>query len=413
MAERPSIPSERSSLQMASTQVSRKELYDQVWSEPMLHVAKRYGISDVGLAKICRKQRIPCPPRGYWAKKAAGQSPIQIPLPKSDNDSKIVIRESPESTSKSSLSPDLQQQVAEEIGRPFPIEVRDHLRGAHSLISAANQQSQAIRQGPEGLIVLPDDFPVDVHVSKSLLRRALLIMDALLRAFETRGDLVSAGPCVLLLDVPVRFSIAEALVTHKEEAGPTDFSGRYEFSFSRYRKTLVPSGKLTFQIRDHEEHRYVDYRKSWRDTPNQPLEKRLDVIVAGLLEFAAAVKQAERVRRQAEEVRQQAELRRQEEAQIRAAKRAAILAEKKRFEQLVEDSVRWRKSQTLRQYIQAAQQAHLERHGEILPDSEMAKWLEWACRQADWLDPLTESPASLLDEKVEEENHDSGFRNRW
>ncbi|HEY0980623.1 MAG TPA: hypothetical protein VGE80_00755, partial [Schlesneria sp.] len=130
---------------MATTQVTRKELYDQVWSEPMLHVAKRYGISDVGLAKICRKQKIPCPPRGHWAKKAAGQSPIQIPLPKSDKESKIIIRESPESTTRSSLSPDLQQQVAEEIGRPFLIELRDHLRGAHSLISAANQQSQAIR----------------------------------------------------------------------------------------------------------------------------------------------------------------------------------------------------------------------------------------------------------------------------
>src|SRR5262245_1766044 len=33
----------------------REDLYDQVWAEPMRTVAKRYGVSDVALAKICRK----------------------------------------------------------------------------------------------------------------------------------------------------------------------------------------------------------------------------------------------------------------------------------------------------------------------------------------------------------------------
>jgi hypothetical protein len=33
----------------------RQDLYDQVWTEPIHEVAKRYGISDVALAKICKK----------------------------------------------------------------------------------------------------------------------------------------------------------------------------------------------------------------------------------------------------------------------------------------------------------------------------------------------------------------------
>jgi hypothetical protein len=37
------------------------------------YVAKRYKLSDVGLAKVCRKLNIPRPGRGYWAKKAAGK----------------------------------------------------------------------------------------------------------------------------------------------------------------------------------------------------------------------------------------------------------------------------------------------------------------------------------------------------
>ena len=53
--------------------VSREELYRLVWTEPMTKVAPRFGLSDVGLAKVCRKYQIPRPPVGYWAKIGVGQ----------------------------------------------------------------------------------------------------------------------------------------------------------------------------------------------------------------------------------------------------------------------------------------------------------------------------------------------------
>jgi hypothetical protein len=53
--------------------LTRDELYALVWSEPMATLAPKYGLSDVGMAKICRKLRIPRPWRGYWARKDAGQ----------------------------------------------------------------------------------------------------------------------------------------------------------------------------------------------------------------------------------------------------------------------------------------------------------------------------------------------------
>lgn len=399
---------------MSSVQITREALYDQVWSEPMCHVSKRYGISDVGLAKICRKHKIPCPPRGYWAKKTAGQALEQIPLPKSNDSVKIVIREASNSLAAPLLSPDLQQRVAEEIGRPLVIELRDHLRSAHPLVSAANQQTQTIRVGADGLVVIPDGFPLELHVSKDSFRRSLFIVDALLRAFEGRGDVVGRGPHVILLDIPVYFSLSESFVTHKEEVHPTDFRGEYEFNFNRYHTTKIPSGKLTLHIRDHTHHPFLRCRQNWRDSPNQPLEQRLEAIVTGLLEFAAAAKNAEQERLRVEEERQRAELRRQEEARQRAARRATFQEEKRRFDELMETSVRWRKSQVLREYIAAAKLAYLDRHGEIRPDSDMARWFEWAIRQADWLDPLIDSPPSLLDEKWEDEQkYAPGQFRRW
>ena len=59
-----------------------EKIYEEIWSEPIQHVAKRYGMSDVGLAKVCKKLKIPRPGLGYWAKKAAGKPvPKQPPLP--------------------------------------------------------------------------------------------------------------------------------------------------------------------------------------------------------------------------------------------------------------------------------------------------------------------------------------------
>ena len=42
----------------------RQELYDLVWSDPISHIAKRYGVSDVTFAKICRGagKRVTKPP---------------------------------------------------------------------------------------------------------------------------------------------------------------------------------------------------------------------------------------------------------------------------------------------------------------------------------------------------------------
>jgi hypothetical protein len=64
---------------------TRDELYEMVWKEPMSHIAKRHGISDVGLAKRCRRLKVPVPSRGYWAKIAAGKTnslrPVLPPAP--------------------------------------------------------------------------------------------------------------------------------------------------------------------------------------------------------------------------------------------------------------------------------------------------------------------------------------------
>ena len=56
---------------MSQTRIrlTRAELYEKVWATPMRSLAKEFGLSDVGLAKVCRKHNIPVPPVGYWRRK--------------------------------------------------------------------------------------------------------------------------------------------------------------------------------------------------------------------------------------------------------------------------------------------------------------------------------------------------------
>ena len=77
--------------------VTRDHLYQQVWDKPMSRLAADYGISGNGLAKICDRLRIPYPPRGYWAKKAAGHKVVQyrLPEPGADIPDEVTISPTP------------------------------------------------------------------------------------------------------------------------------------------------------------------------------------------------------------------------------------------------------------------------------------------------------------------------------
>lgn len=58
--------------------IEREVLHEQVWNKSMVQLAKDYGISDVGLRKICKRLNVPTPPQGYWARKYR-KGPPQLP----------------------------------------------------------------------------------------------------------------------------------------------------------------------------------------------------------------------------------------------------------------------------------------------------------------------------------------------
>lgn len=74
--------------------LDREALFDRVWSVPVERLAREWGLSGRGLAKACRRLRVPVPSRGYWARVAAGQRVRRPQLPKlpPGQAEKVVVR---------------------------------------------------------------------------------------------------------------------------------------------------------------------------------------------------------------------------------------------------------------------------------------------------------------------------------
>jgi hypothetical protein len=66
---------------MAELTFDREQLYREVWKAPVTAVAKKYGLSDTGLRKVCIALNVPMPYRSYWAHVRSGRDPGKTPLP--------------------------------------------------------------------------------------------------------------------------------------------------------------------------------------------------------------------------------------------------------------------------------------------------------------------------------------------
>ena len=75
------------------TAEERAALYNEVWTDPVTTVAKRYDLSDNGLRKHCKRLGIPLPYPGYWARVKSGQDLDRTPLPKVVGELKRCVRE--------------------------------------------------------------------------------------------------------------------------------------------------------------------------------------------------------------------------------------------------------------------------------------------------------------------------------
>ena len=387
--------------------IDRKTLYEEIWKIPTAQLAKKYGISDVALSKICKKLNIPKPPRGYWARKSAGQQVHRQKLPKLRSgqpfEHHFEIRSGLLNSSEekeNDISPE-SKKIISKTKTLVPIHVSKALRNPHPLIQQAAEVLALSRPDDIGIVKPSSKNCLNICVSKDCLRRALRILDALIKALLNMDFgvfLLDGSTRVRIFNTELSFGISEETITKKVEPKDMDLNGYYEFGHSRYDRKRVPSGNLCLTVKDSRYFWGKSMQRNWRDTKHKRLEENLDGFVKGLLKLA--VEKTERQRQEQEEERQRIEMlkKREKEARRRAELERLIKNEQQKISQLIQDAENWDKSKVIREFIAAVKKEHFSGNQVYDVQEDFDSWLKWAKEQADRLDPLTPSPPSVLDE---------------
>jgi hypothetical protein len=367
---------------METITISREELHRLVWETPTKHLCKQFGLSDVGLAKTCKRHDIPKPPPGYWAKKAHGWGGRKTPLPKCRDlrlETITFCGTTPVSEEASKFcDPEIEALYEQELSAE-PITVRPFLRGAHPLITR-------FQNGGD------DEWRLAIRVSPQLVRRALLIMDALLKGLEKRGYSVKKPES--------HWSKMTTIVGHGHEFGlrlrePTkrsvrdltpsqiEYRKQYPSAYHRTRYDYIRSGELRLEITNCPSWQ----AKILRDG-RKPLEERLAGLPSEMLRAVDETRRQDAKRAEEERLRKEAAQRRAEEQDREKRRQERLQRRRAREVALFRVAKRWQRSSLLREFAAAVRAVAAEEVGAAETDSKIARWLVWAEKVADCHDPL-------------------------
>ncbi len=382
--------------------VTRQELYELIWSQPVVKVASRFGVSDVAVAKACRRHNIPIPGRGYWARIEAGQELKRPPLPEPANASQRIEFSGGKEKSELEIESIL-PEIAFERDPANQIVVPDELTDPHQLVRRTRTVMRTAKTDEHHLLI-PCEDALDVHVSKGQLDRALRIMDGLIKALEKRGRNVAvvivkpkveanryyggmappeppARPFtrINISGIAVSIGVTEHLkpVPHVMTADEKRNAARgYTYGIPKH--DFEPSGNLILSVKDPTG---LGVRSTWADGKAQRVENCLNKFIAGLYVIAEAEKKRIQKHQQWEREWKEAEARRLEQQRLR-------MEEEERIRQLDQNLAAWKKAQDVRAYADALEKLVVARSGAIEAGSDAEKRLQWLRAYAGRIDPL-------------------------
>lgn len=328
--------------------VSWAELYDLVWQTPMSQLANRFGLSDVGLKKMCRKHDIPTPPLGYWAKRVHEKRVHQPPLPATKGPQKLLLTVVPLAAEQPELQAE-QAKALEQAAEFPPIHVPSGRPAKlHPVASRTLRALRAAKADQHGLKHVSEPGAVAVAIGNGSVDRVVRIIHAFAAAAEQRGFSLTEHPegvQVLVEGSPILWQLKETTdqkphVPTKEEL---NWQARHEADRAKYPHLYpprseeplfrswdqVPSGRLAMTLRDPSAPRWdrKDLIGHWCDRRNKSLEDYLDRAMATLATGAVAIRhrhaeEAEQERQRLEDLERQ---RRERARRDRAEKRRQFL----------------------------------------------------------------------------------------
>jgi hypothetical protein len=385
--------------------LSREALYIRVWETPTVRLAKELGISDVAIAKICRKLEIPKPPLGYWRRVETGQKKKIPPLGKPGDKTRPGVWIYPKSEEKTlefdeeykkenlAVEQNIAEQSAAEALPENKIKVPRTLHKAHSLITKTKDAFSKGGVDTYGALYAPwQEKHLDLRVSRKHLGHALRIMDALIKALEKRECRVSISTGdkirteVKVNEQKVGISLREDFKRFERELSDEEKKSRYVSDRYYYQ----PSGNFTLTI-----YGAISTQSNWRDGKTAVLEDQLNDVVVGIFRSAEALHQKEIVRKKEE--------RRQIELAIDREKKKILLKKEQACRESLENLSRnWLRSREVYEFVKIFEEKLIEQNGDIIASSDEAEFIEWGYKYAAQLNPLL---SNQIGELIEQFKH--------
>lgn len=380
---------------MEAQSFTRQKLYELVWTAPVEKLAPRFGLSDRGLAKLCERHAIPTPPRGYWARKQAGQKVVKAPLIQLDGSrvrddyaiARFALPKAPTTVAEDTPDPLLAfyAEQREEIGK---IAVPKTLANPHAVIAEwlkddERQRAANARWGGPSL---------GLFKMTALDRRRLRLLSALWKALEARGVRIECRRGTRIVTLrhehdEVSFDIKEHVQQKRRPLIEEEVRQGWG-EHNKYRVEQTPTGLLRGKV---DAWLPKGVPTQWTESEEKPFEDLLGEVAATILTALAKAK-AQR------EAYEDAERRRREQREAERKAQEAAKAERKRKSAMRQRVKHWRRAQDLRAYVAEVHAAVAA--GRLAADTEaLETWSSWALAHAAELDPIVAGDALETSDK--------------
>lgn len=254
---------------------NREKIYNEVWTESVVKVAKRYGVSNVHIKRICKRMNIPVPENKYWTNVYNGVEMPKTPLPEYNGPDKLELE------SYGSKPVSIRTKMLKKLSY-LPKEERETIVDyCHNLL-VPNE------------IINPHKLVAEMtltYVSDDMKERAIIFIDTLFKALEHLGysiemrmQQLEGTPIFELVphigsgDITIPISIREIQkkVLHKPTEEELRNKELYDWNIPYF--DTVYSGELMLEyIIENAE------IKTWKDDEKKLLEEYIGEIIVDII----------------------------------------------------------------------------------------------------------------------------------
>ena len=412
------------------TKLTRKQIYDDVWSISISGMVKKYDISYSLLYKQIKDANIPIPPKGYWTKKEFGKETVVAEL-NGDPDKVVELYKRMPLISKNmddtkihadekNVITNTRQSVVEKINYsgeydailPFlsadekehlfiaisNVKITDKKERLHSKIVAHRKRieswekefkKQTQYQQKQSKNTAPY---LKYDVADNSLPRVFRIIDSLIKAMKPLGVDLDDNLCFHYKTDYIQLGFSEATTEMPHELTKEERMSllKYEDDRKRYRWASKPQIRKYDHIHNGRISVGIGLKRRFRDGKLTTLEDQLgDMMIAIFI----AINDSKLAR----EEREEAERKRQEEQRKREELR-------KRYNEEVELTLALENQ--AEDFAMACKIRALinEVESKADNDSEIAEWIMWAKAKADWYDPTVAAKDEFFGERKHEKS---------